>query len=360
MKRNNLILLLVIVGLGLIIGISRYQKQQDKPMTIKALSDSEEKVMKVVVMQKKMNDELKEEEHEDHEGHEAEGQTEAAEVLRIEVMKKDDQWLINEEQYLAETKKIDDLVQEVKRERRIDLISELGDDYNKYELDKEKATVIELYGEQGKLLRSYRLGKQSPNGNHIYFMKDKDKAVYQTGNSFNSVLETDVDMLREKILFSFIQGEAKTVEIKEAEEEAPLVISEVTITNQANKTNESDATTNSQTTLAWKDQNGKSYDMAKIKKILEILSSLKVDTFLDDTMESLKKEPMKRQFSVRVKSEIYELMILKDQMTLSEGKDEKKIYRLYSPHRKYGFTLMEKDIEVLLQAIADLYQQEST
>ena len=295
---------------------------------------------------------------------------------RLEIVKVDDDWLIGEEHYLAQEDVVSNLIKEVCLKRKIDLVSERGSEY-KYDLDETNRITVELYSDQNKLVRKIHMGKKSSVGNHVYLQQEDDKAIYQAIDSLTSVMDVDVDSLREKDIFSFTASTVKGLEVGLADGKKVLISETEETVSQDDKTDAADteetnkggsSDNNTSKEIVWKDTEGVKYDDGKIKKIISVLSSLKCELFLDEKVEVLKEQKIQRTLSVTAGTQTYTLFIMKEGYTdpqdveadAKEKQQKTQKVRVYIMERKYGFVLSEQDGKVLIEVLKDLYKKEAS
>ncbi|HDS15316.1 MAG TPA: DUF4340 domain-containing protein [Proteobacteria bacterium] len=170
MKKEFLLLLAVIVGLGALLF---YQKKGKTNYQLPQLSAFSEVADRLLLEKGKE---------------------------RIELRREDEIWLIGAEKYRADGTRVASMLDKLKELQPVALISEKGN-YQLYELDPEKRISVALYAGD-KLLRRLEIGKSSASLRQSYIRLGEDPRVYQVLGNLQSNFFTTLDDLRDKQVLS--------------------------------------------------------------------------------------------------------------------------------------------------------------
>ncbi len=203
---------------------------------------------------------------------------------------------------------IDPIVNFFKKDLKGELVSDSGA-YGKYGLEEGENKTFLFYS-KGTLLGKYVVGNQGNRNNSFYFLDNDDEKIYQVEGDVFVIDKGREDLINKQIY----EADAKQVErlkiniadrelvLTKTEGEEPEQAQEGGEDSQANsntseKTSENNA---KKSAKEWLDKNEKKYSENKINDIINIISRLSVDRFLDDRSKSDFTEEMYR-FELEVK-----------------------------------------------------------
>lgn len=253
MKKEYLLLVVVIIGLGALLF---YQKKGRTNYQLPVLSVLEKSVDRLVV--------------------EKAGQS--AELCLIE-----GKWVVGPQQYRANTSRIEKMIGGVKGLKLTALISE-KDNYQLYELTAEKKTKVSLYHAE-QLLREVQIGKNSTSLQQTYVMIKGDAKVYQALGNLRSDLFSTVSELRDK-------------KVLEIDKEALAVLDEIVLQQRKDGKNqvlrmvkvkpEPDTEEGAKTDLSaavaalWQQEDGGRVTVEEIAELLKNISDLYCENFIEN------------------------------------------------------------------------------
>ena len=172
MKKEYLILIALIIGLGAYLGL----KKEDR-----------------------MHYELP-----------ALAQVDTAEIDRLEIKKSDRSvvfkkadgaWTLTDKNYPADTAGVEKMLDTIRDLNLSALVSEAGD-RNRYELDSDNAIHVAAFaGETEK--RRFSIGKTAPSFNHTFVMLDRDTRIFQADKNFRNDFNKSEDEFRDKLVMEF-------------------------------------------------------------------------------------------------------------------------------------------------------------
>jgi hypothetical protein len=220
----------------------------------------------------------------------------SSELSKVEITKPDgtilldkgdnDQWHISPEGYPADADKVDGLLEAIGHLTVTALISESGS-YYRYELDDEKKIGIKAW-KGGQVIREFDVGKPASSFQHTFIKLKGDPRVYHARGNFKSRFDQTVDGLRDKTVLSFDREKIHEITISSAGAVQTFIRSQTREADGQVEGTLPPSESKTETTV-WKTPEGKIGDEADIRKILNTLSDLRCDQFI----EAQKKEDLK-------------------------------------------------------------------
>ena len=235
--------------------------------------------------------------------------------------KKDKKWFIGPKEYPADEAKIKDMLELIGTVTHTALVSE-SKNYKRYDLSDDKKIEIKAWAGE-KLIRHLEVGKEASTYSHTFIKLPGDFKVYQSKGNYQSKFGKDADELRNKVIMAFDKAEIKKIRVFKDKEWI-----ELTRIEEEDKKG-----------AAWEDKDGKKADSKKIGELLNILSTMSGEEYIEDRKKEDLKDPIY----------IYELTGKKE-YTLSifakddKGDKESKKYPSISSENSYPFILHEYDV----------------
>ncbi len=274
-------------------------------------------------------------------------------VTQIEINKGDESillernqgdWLIMPEEFIADHNKVDDMLDVIGNLTLTELVSD-KENYERYELDKEKRIHIKAFDKEN-ILREFYIGKVSSTYSHTYVLMADDTNVYNANESFRSTFEQNESGLRDKSVMEFITEEITGLVLKG--EFGTLELRRDIIPASPDQEQEEPETSTGEEE-AWLTQTGKKADKSEIDTLLSKLSALNCDSFLDEKEKESLESPVYTLTAKGAKD--YELKIYE------KGEAEEE-YRAVSSENKYPFLLTKWTAESLMKKPEDLLKEE--
>lgn len=207
----------------------------------------------------------------------------AEEITRIEIVsgqqsimlnKKDETWHVSEQEYPAEAKKAENMLNVFKDLTITDLVSQSGN-YILYDLGDDKKISVKAYA-GSNLIRGFDIGKKAPTYKHTFIKLTGDDKVYQAGGDFRKKFETTIADLRDKRVLTFGTGEITSLTIAAAQKEITLTKEEIPVEKAGEQPGKEAKKTR------WKDGSNNTIEDTAIDKLLGTLSALDCQGYLED------------------------------------------------------------------------------
>ena len=249
--------------------------------------------------------------------------------VSILLNKKTDQWQIAPHGYLADTGKINNMLDVIAGFTLTALISE-SKNYHRYDLDPDNKITIRAWA--GKILkREFEVGKTAASYKHTYVKLADDDHVYHARGNFKNNFDLSVEKLRDKKVLSFEKNEIREIRITKDKKVMIFSQKDIPLSPGPDKEKGTMSKEPKKTETVWQTADGKKGDKAKINRLITSLSSLTCKNYINDNKKEDFKDPI---YSVLLKgANEYSLMIFPQ-----KGKDE-KTYPAVSSENNYPFVL---------------------
>lgn len=257
---------------------------------------------------------------------------------RIRIQKKGDQWFLGKKDYLADKNTVQSIIESIADLKISTLISK-SQNYDRYQLNAKEGLKITAWSNEKKL-RSFTVGKTSSNYRSTYVKLNQDPNIYLAHKNLGSIFDKNEDQLRDKKVFSLQKKDIQEIELCQKNDCLKLI------------KNQSKTKDQKRTKTIWESKNGQQIDQKAIDELLNLVSQLNCQTYLDDKIkkESLTDPNYSLSFLDYQKKHRLDLFI--------EGKEEDKVYKATSTYKKYPFELQAYKGRQIRQAIDDLVTEE--
>ncbi len=265
MKKEYLLLIIAIVGLGALLF---YQKKGRTNYKLPVLPVLTESVDRLVI--------------------EKDGQL-------TELRLTDEKWVVGSQQYRANVARIETMIAEVKELKLTVLISEKKN-YQLYELTPEKKTKVALY-HADQLLRELQIGKNSASLQQTYVMLKNDPKVYQALGNLKSNFFSTVAELRDKKVLEISSEKLAVLDeiILQRQEEGGNQVLRMVKKFKPGSDADSVKTDQSPAPAAvWQQESGDSVMSDAVAKLLKNISDLQCESFIDNRQSEDFKEAVYR------------------------------------------------------------------
>ncbi|WDP89442.1 MAG: DUF4340 domain-containing protein [Desulfobacter sp.] len=186
----------------------------------------------------------------------------------IVLNKGDKGWTLTEKKFPADKSAVDNMLDTVKGLKLSALVSEASD-LIRYELDPPNAVQVKAFEGQDEK-RAFTVGKTAPSFNHTFIMLAGDKRIFQADKSFRNYFDKSVDDLRDKLVF-----EIKTETIKKITMEKEGKSTTLTRVTQAEDKKKGDDRAD-----IWQSGDGTEADLTAVSDLISSLSRLECSAFL--------------------------------------------------------------------------------
>lgn len=242
--------------------------------------------------------------------------------------KKEGGWYIDPEGYPANQAKVNLMLASLKDVNITALVSNLKN-YDLYDLNDEKKIIIRAWS-KGKLERMLEIGKTASSYRHTFVKLEQDGPVYHAEGDFNSSFNLPKDKLRDKLVLSFKKIEIKNIDIQKNSARVSLSLNETANTEGEQKSNAE----------SWQTSDGKICSTAKIDTLLDSLSALKCEKYINNKKKDDFKAPI---FTIILKGAAEKKLSI----FAVQGEDETE-YPCTSSENEYPFLLSKYEAEKIM------------
>ena len=264
----------------------------------------------------------------------------------ILLMQKNNVWQVGENGYLSDKVKIDNILTILTNERRFELVSSYTNSYSKYGLDGDNR--IEVVGFMGdKEVRKLTIGDFSSSSyNYTYVIISDDSYVYQSSGDLRGEVDVEGENdFRDKLVLSFQKNELNSIEIIDSKGEKKT-ITKKTLLNDVTNTNQSPVPRE-----IWVDEKDNELKKDKVNEMIDELSSLNADGFIDKSFDDYDKGEFIRKFMITTTSSRWVFFIIDN----INKEDENKLECILEGI-KTGFMISESQGEKLLVPYKELIE----
>jgi len=232
--------------------------------------------------------------------------------------KKDNKWYVGPKEYPADEKVMKDMLDLIGTVTHTALVSE-SKNYKRYDLTDDAKIEMKAWAGE-KMIRHLEIGKEASTYRHTFIKLPGDYKVYQTKGNYQSKFDKDTDELRDKVIMAFDKAGIKKIDVFKDNKWMELT-----------RVEEKDTKT-----AAWEDKDGKRADSQKIGELLNIISDMSGEEYIEDRKKEDLKDPI---YIYKMTGEREYTLSIFDK----EDKESKK-YPSISSENDYPFILHEYDV----------------
>ncbi len=229
----------------------------------------------------------------------------ASDITRIEIArlegtvvleKKDTAWRIQPQNYLADSGKVNAMLENLEKLSLTVLVSE-SKSWSRYDLESDKAIRVKAWTGDG-LKRDIQIGKPAPTFQHTFVRVGDEPEVYHAQQNLKTAFDQTTDKLRDKTVLAFNLEEVKEIAITREGKQTVICKSEIEPppaasapadgTPPADETSPpadgappASATAVKPPETQWITDQGKPADLSKINRLLSTLSHLSCESYLE-------------------------------------------------------------------------------
>ena len=204
--------------------------------------------------------------------------------------KKDNQWYLAPKGYLADSSKVDSMLDVFETLSLAALVSE-SKDYQRYDLHPAKRITARAWQEDA-LMRDLNIGKAAPSFRHTFVKLADDSRVYHANDNFRAKFEQTPDSLRDRAVLSFKASDIQAIQITKGQASVELVRNEVSIEPTESQPEKPETPQPANAKFEWQDRNGKKVNDQNLNRLLATLASLKCTGYIDDRNKDSFTEPI--------------------------------------------------------------------
>jgi uncharacterized protein (DUF1499 family) len=258
--------------------------------------------------------------------------------------KKDSTWYIGPKEYLADSGKIEDILNVIENLKVTALVSE-SKNYVRYDLNQDKKIHVKAW--QGKsLIREFDIGKEAATFQHTFVKLAKGPNVHHARGDFRQKFDRTVEDLRDRTVLSFVQKDLREIKLILDKKTVVLDLKQVVKADSDKKDPAGKTGKSSEPQTEWVDTKGEKVDAVKVGRLLGFLNRLECEAYMDDSKKMVLKDSV---YAVTLQgAKEYTLSIF-----AKKNKDE-KTYPAVSSENDYPFFLSDTQIDSLKANIDEI------
>jgi len=194
--------------------------------------------------------------------------------------KKDDKWYIAPAEYPTDANRVKDMLDAIKDFSLTALVSE-SKNYNLYELDQgQKISVKASQGDQLKL--EFDVGKTASSFRHTFVRPSGEDRVFHARGNLKNAFDVTVDSLRDKSVLSLKAEDIQEFNVNKAQQSLAFTRTQVPVEVNTQDDAKTGAAEPPAPKAAWQAANGQPVDEPAVNQLLNTLSNLRCEKFIDD------------------------------------------------------------------------------
>ena len=210
--------------------------------------------------------------------------------------KKDDQWFIAPAEYPTDANKVKDMLDAIKNLSLTALVSE-SKNYNRYELDEgQKINVKASQGDNLKL--DIDVGKTASSFRHTFVRPSGDERVFHARGNLKNTFDVTVDSLRDKTVLSIKPADIQQININKEQQSLAFTRTQVPVQVKSPDAEKSTDAAPPAPKLVWQAATGQPVNESALNQLLNALTSLRCEKFIDDRKKEDFKSPL---FTIELK-----------------------------------------------------------
>lgn len=268
----------------------------------------------------------------------------------INLVRKEKKWFIGPHNYPTNKTKIDKILDLIGSFRLSALVSE-SKNYSIYGLDKDNKIAVKVY-KKNQVLREFEIGKAVSTYRHTFVRLSKDKNVYHARSNFRSDFNLKIDDLRDKVVMKFDKNEISEIYVTKDKIQIHFVKNIKPAEVKPGEKKDKNKSVPPKDDVTWVNKDGKTGNKDKLDSIINQLSNLSCDQFIEDKSKDDLKDPI---YTLLLRgSKDYSIHIFK-KLEKDSGK-----YPAVSSENPYPFLLSSNKAKSIMGKPEDLIKNGST
>ena len=257
----------------------------------------------------------------------------------IIVTKQDEKWYIAPERWPADEGKIQDMLKAIEDLTLTALVSE-SRNYSLYDLDNEKKINVKAWSGDS-IKRDVDIGKTASSFRHTFVKTAGDERVYHARGNFRDDFDISKDHLRDKLVLTIDTAAIQQIKAIKNQQTLTLTKTQVPVKMEGDQTEKQAETSAKPDKPVWQTADGRPVDEAVVKQILNEVSSLRCERFINDRQKSDFSSPL---LKLQLKgAREYSLSIF------AKAAEKDTEYPAVSSGSEYPFLLSQSQVDRLMK-----------
>ena len=268
----------------------------------------------------------------------------------IDLNKKDNSWHIEPRDYPADADKVKNMLDTIEKLTLTALVSE-SKNYNLYDLTGE--TKINVKAWQGdSLKRDIDVGKTASSFRHTFVKPAGDDRVYHARGNFRNTFDTTVDDLRDKTILTYTPSDIQQIQITNEKHSFTLNRTQLPEKEEPPTADKKESVSPVAQKTVWQTPDGRIVDEAAVDKLLNKLSDLNCEAFIEDRGKEDFTTPL---INIQLKGSLEHSLSI---FVKTEAKDTK--HPAISSASKYAFLLQDSEAEGIMKDSSNILKEPET
>ncbi len=198
----------------------------------------------------------------------------------IDLSKKDNSWYIAPKEYPADADMVREMLDDIEKLTLTALVSE-SKNYNLYDLSGEAKINVKAW--QGdSLKRDMDVGKTASSFRHTFVKTAGDDRVFHARGNFRNTFDTTVDDLRDKTILTYTPSDIQQVQITQEKQSFMLNRTQPPKKEESPAADKKESASPPAPKTVWQTADGRTGDEAAVNQLLNTLSNLRCEKFIED------------------------------------------------------------------------------
>ncbi len=268
----------------------------------------------------------------------------------IDLNKKENSWYIAPKEYPADADKVKNMLNSIEKLTMTALVSE-SKNYNLYDLSEEAKINVKAW--QGdSLKRDIDVGKTAPSFRHTFVKTAGDDRVYHARGNFRNTFDTTVDDLRDKTILTYTPSDIQQLRITKEKQSFILNRSQLPEKEESSTADKKETASPPAQKTAWQTPDGRTGDEAAVYQLLNTLSDLRCEAFIEDRVKEDFTTPL---ITIQLKgAQEYTLSIF------AKTEEKETEHPAISSASRYAFLLTDSEVEGIMKDLSDIQKEPET
>ncbi len=268
----------------------------------------------------------------------------------IDLNKKDNSWYIAPKEYPADADRVKNMLDNIEKLTLTALVSE-SKNYNLYDLSGDAKINVKAW--QGdSLKRDIDVGKTASSFRHTFVKTAGDDRVFHARGNFKNTFDTTVDDLRDKTILAYTSSDIQQIQITREKQSFMLTRTQLPEKEESSTAEKKEGAAPPAQKTVWQTPDGRTGDEAAVNQLLNTLSNLRCETFIEDRGKEDFTAPL---ITIQLKgSQEYSLSIF------AKAEEKETEHPAISSASKYAFRLTDSEVEGILKNASNILKEPET
>ena len=268
----------------------------------------------------------------------------------IDLTKKDDSWYIAPKEYPADAGKVKNMLDNIEKLTLTALVSE-SQNYDLYDLSGEAKINVKAW-QADSLKRDIDVGKTASSFRHTFVKTAGDDRVFHARGNFRNTFDTTVDDLRDKTILTYTLSDIQQIQITAEKQSFMLTRTQLPEKEESPTAEKEESAAPPAQKTVWQTPDGRTGDDAAVNQLLNTLSNLRCETFIEDRGKEDFTTPL---INIQLKgSQDYSLSIF------AKTEEKESEQPAISSASKYAFRLTDSAAQGIMKDASNILKEPET